>query len=74
MAKLKLDAIDRKILSELQKDGRISVVKLSSRVNLTNTPCSDRVKRLEKAGVVEAYRAELDSRSIIRRIYLLCPS
>ena len=35
-------------------------MELSSRVNLTKTPCSDRVKRLEKAGVVKAYRAELD--------------
>ncbi len=52
-----LDRIDRKILSELQQNGRLSVVDLSSRVNLTNTPCAERVKRLEKSGMISKYKA-----------------
>jgi len=55
-----LDRIDRKILSELQKDGRISNVELSKRVDLSPTPCLERVKRLERQGVITGYIATLN--------------
>ena len=55
-----LDAIDKRILDELQTDGRLSIVELANRVNLTKTPCSERVKRLEKSGVIKHYRAVLN--------------
>lgn len=55
-----LDSIDRRILGELDKDGRLSIVDLAARVNLTNTPCSERVKRLEKSGFIKGYRAVLN--------------
>lgn len=55
-----LDAIDKRILDELQIDGRLSIVELANRVNLTKTPCSERVKRLEKSGVIKHYRAVLN--------------
>jgi Lrp/AsnC family leucine-responsive transcriptional regulator len=55
-----LDKIDRRILEELETDGRLSIVELAVRVNLTNTPCSERVKRLEREGVITGYRAALD--------------
>jgi len=52
-----LDKVDQAILKELQKDGRISNVELSKRVNLSPSPCLDRVKRLEKEGYIENYKA-----------------
>ncbi|QQP89590.1 Lrp/AsnC ligand binding domain-containing protein [Skermanella sp. TT6] len=55
-----MDRIDRAILRELQQNGRISVVELAGKVNLTKTPCSERLRRLETAGVIRRYRAELD--------------
>ncbi|MEP3944779.1 winged helix-turn-helix transcriptional regulator [Ascidiaceihabitans sp.] len=55
-----IDAIDHRILKELEKDGRLSIVELSTRVNLTNTPCSKRVKRLERSGYIKGYRASLN--------------
>lgn len=55
-----LDKIDRRILTELESDGRLSIVELAVRVNLTNTPCSERVKRLERDGFISGYRAVLD--------------
>lgn len=55
-----LDRIDRLILRELEIDGRLSIVELSARVNLTNTPCSERVKRLEREGFITGYRAVLN--------------
>ena len=54
-----LDAIDIKILATLQKEGRITKLALAERVNLSPTPCWERLKRLEKAGFVVGYRAEI---------------
>ena len=55
-----MDKIDRKILSELQQNGRMTNVELSKRVNLSPTPCLDRVKRLEREGFITGYVANLD--------------
>jgi DNA-binding Lrp family transcriptional regulator len=56
----KLDRIDLKILSQLQKNGRITNVDLAERVNLSPSPCLMRVKRLEKAGYISGYGAHLE--------------
>ncbi|SUI38455.1 Leucine-responsive regulatory protein [Serratia marcescens] len=55
-----LDRIDRNILNELQKDGRISNVELSKRVGLSPTPCLERVRRLERQGFIHGYTALLN--------------
>lgn len=55
-----LDRIDRNILSELQRDGRISNVELSKRVGLSPTPCLERVRRLERQGYILGYSAQLN--------------
>jgi Lrp/AsnC family leucine-responsive transcriptional regulator len=55
-----LDAIDHRILKELESDGRLSIVELSARINLTNTPCSERVKRLEREGYISGYSARIN--------------
>ncbi|WP_019615747.1 leucine-responsive transcriptional regulator Lrp [Psychromonas ossibalaenae] len=55
-----LDKIDRNILRELQKNGRISNVALAEKVGLSPTPCIERVKRLEKKGVIKSYTALID--------------
>jgi Lrp/AsnC family leucine-responsive transcriptional regulator len=56
----RLDRIDRRILATLQTDGRISNVALARQVNLSPTPCLERVRRLERAGYVTGYAALLD--------------
>lgn len=56
----KLDRIDIKILAELQRDGRITNVELSERVNLSPSPCLMRVKKLQKAGYITGYSAQVD--------------
>ncbi|WP_095110471.1 Lrp/AsnC family transcriptional regulator [Pseudomonas sp. Irchel 3E20] len=55
-----MDRTDRKILAELQKDGRLSVTELAERVGLSLSPCHRRVRALEEAGVLLGYRAQLD--------------
>jgi DNA-binding Lrp family transcriptional regulator len=56
-----LDAIDWKILRELQADGRISNVELAAKVGLSPPPCLRRVRTLEKAGLIDGYRALLNA-------------
>ncbi|GLQ07890.1 Lrp/AsnC ligand binding domain-containing protein [Sneathiella chinensis] len=55
-----MDKIDKKILKELQTDGRITMTELSNRVGLSKTPCIERVRRLEASGVIQGYGAYLD--------------
>ncbi|HEU0062088.1 MAG TPA: Lrp/AsnC family transcriptional regulator, partial [Hyphomicrobiaceae bacterium] len=59
MPKYDLDAIDRRIVAALQADGRLSNVDLADRIGLSPSPCLRRVKRLEREGYIEGYRAAL---------------
>jgi DNA-binding Lrp family transcriptional regulator len=58
----RLDAIDRKILNELQENGRITNVELARRVGISAPPCLRRVRALEEAGYIRGYRALLDEK------------
>lgn len=58
--KIKLDSIDRRLLRELQADGRVSFTDLAPRVGLTTSPCLERVRRLERAGIIKGYAARVD--------------
>lgn len=60
-ARAELDAIDWKILLELQGDGRMTNVELSRRVGISAPPCLRRVKKLEQNGVIAGYRALLNA-------------
>jgi Lrp/AsnC family leucine-responsive transcriptional regulator len=60
----RLDDIDRKILGELTREGRVSIAELGRRVNLSSPAVAERVQRLERAGVITGYRAELDPRTL----------
>src|SRR5690606_13557233 len=60
----KLDRIDRKILAELQCDGRLANVELARRVGLSPTPCLERVRKLEAEGVILGYTAQVDPHKV----------
>ncbi|EHK8983356.1 Lrp/AsnC family transcriptional regulator [Vibrio vulnificus] len=59
-----LDRIDLQILRILHLKGRLPVVELAKQVNLTTSPCSERVKRLEKEGYIKGYHAELNAEKL----------
>lgn len=59
-----LDRTDRQILTVLQRDGRISNIALARKVNLTPTPCLERVRRLERDGYITGYTALLDPKMV----------
>ncbi|MCP4817930.1 MAG: Lrp/AsnC family transcriptional regulator [Shimia sp.] len=64
MAGHRLDPIDRKILAELQADGRMTNVELAKRVGISAPPCLRRVRTLEEAGYIRGYHADVDSREL----------
>lgn len=55
-----LDSVDRRILSELQMDGRMTNVEIARRADITAPPCLRRIRRLEEAGIIRGYHAEID--------------
>ncbi len=65
---LKLDDRDLKILSILSAEGRLSKAELAKRVNLSAAPCWERLKRLEEAGIISGYHAEIDLKEIASHV------
>ncbi len=66
-----MDAIDKAIIAELERDGRLTNVELAQRVGLTAGPCLRRVQRLEADGVIRGYRAVIDPASVGRSFEVL---
>ncbi len=64
MPKVKLDRIDRKILHDLQENGRMTNVELAERAGISAPPCLRRVRALEEAGVIKGYHADIDPNSL----------
>ncbi|MFE3051113.1 Lrp/AsnC family transcriptional regulator [Streptomyces albidoflavus] len=59
-----MDALDRKILTELQLDGRLTVTELAARVQLSVSPCHRRLRELEREGAIRGYRAVVDPAAV----------
>lgn len=64
MPKVQLDSTDRRILAELQMDGRMTAQQLAEKVGLSPSPCARRVRLLEAAGVIKGYAAIVDQARI----------
>lgn len=63
-----LDRIDRRILDILQREGRIPMTELAQRIGLSTSPCTERVRRLERSGVITGYHARLDPAALGRTL------
>lgn len=55
-----MDAVDKQMLVELQRDGRLTVTELAERIGLSLSPCHRRLRALERSGAIAGYRAHLD--------------
>ena len=64
MVTTRLDEIDRKILAELQADGRMTNVELAKRVGISAPPCLRRVRTLEDSGYIRGYHADVNAREL----------
>lgn len=67
-----IDNIDQKILRLLQKDAKITAKEIASKLNMTTSPIYERIKRLEKSGIIKKYVAILDSKLLNRPIQTIC--
>lgn len=63
-----LDPIDRKILHALQQDGRVTMTDLAAQVGLSATPCTERVRRLEREGIISSYHARVNPAALGLRV------
>jgi len=70
--KVELDAIDLRILRELQRDGRMTNVELSERVGISAPPCLRRVRKLEEAGIIEGYHAMVSATKLGYDLVAFC--
>jgi DNA-binding Lrp family transcriptional regulator len=61
---MRMDAIDRQILAEVQLEGRLTVTELAERVRLSAAPCHRRLRELERTGVIRGYRAVVDPAAV----------
>lgn len=59
-----MDRIDRRILAELQSDGRLTITDLAARVGLSVSPCHRRLRELERSGTIRGYRAVVDHAAV----------
>lgn len=64
MQERRIDAIDRKILAELQRDGRVTILDLAARVGLSASPCLRRIRMLEEASILKGYVALVDQAKV----------
>ena len=64
MPERQIDTIDRKILTELQRDGRMTIQDLAGRIGLSASPCLRRVRMLEEAGILKGYVALVDQAKV----------
>lgn len=64
MPERRIDAIDRRILTELQRDGRATIQDLAERVGLSPSPCLRRIRMLEEAGILKGYVAVVDQAKV----------
>lgn len=67
---MKLDALDLKILCALQEDGRITKLKLAERVNLSPSACFERMRRLQEAGLIHGFHADIDLSKLLRTSFV----
>ncbi len=67
-----MDTIDRTILTLLQKDGKITIKEIAERLNLTTTPIFERVKKLEREGIIKSYKAIIDRKKVGLQLMIFC--
>ncbi len=70
MTVIKLDQTDKQILEILQKNSNQSIKQIANEINLTNTPVHERIKKMEKSGVIESYTANIDPKKVGKELLI----
>ena len=69
---MKLDPIDKKILELLQNDSKLNIKEIAAKMNLTKTPVYERIKKLEKSGVIDKYVAVVNREKLDTNMVVFC--
>lgn len=67
-----MDEIDRRIVSELQKDGKMKIKELAAKLNMTNSPVFERIKKLESEGIISGYHAQINPKKLGFQLIAYC--
>lgn len=67
-----LDDIDKKIIQLLSKDAKQSIKEIADKVSISKTPVYERIKKLERAGIIEKYIAVIDKKKLVDGMYVFC--
>ncbi|RYM33452.1 Lrp/AsnC family transcriptional regulator [Brumimicrobium glaciale] len=67
-----IDELDREIIALLKRDAKLSIKEIANLVGITTTPVHNRIKKLEKSGVIEKYVAVIDNRKLNNGMYVFC--
>jgi DNA-binding Lrp family transcriptional regulator len=68
----KIDEIDKRILSELQRDGKMKIKELAHLLNMTTSPVFERIKKLENSGIIPSYHARVDPKKLGFQLVAFC--
>ncbi len=69
---MKLDTIDKKLLELLQNDSKLNIKEIAAKMNLTKTPVYERIKKLEKSGVIDKYVAVVNREKLDTNMVVFC--
>jgi Lrp/AsnC family transcriptional regulator len=67
-----IDEIDQKIINLLKKNAKLSIKELANQVGISKTPVYERIKKLERSGIIEKYVAVIDNKKLINGMYVFC--
>ena len=67
-----IDEVDKKIIRLLKENAKLSIKELSSQVGISKTPVYERIKKLERSGIIEKYVAVIDNKKLINGMYVFC--
>lgn len=67
-----MDEIDKRIVSELQKDGKLKIKELAAKLNMTNSPIFERIKKLETEGIISGYNAHINPNKLGFKLIAYC--
>jgi|SRR5690554_338030 len=67
-----IDEIDHKILNLLKNDAKLSIKEIADKVGISKTPVYERIKKLEKEGIIEKYIAVIDQKKLLDGMYVFC--
>lgn len=69
---INIDEVDRKIITQLKKNAKLSIQEIADKIGLSKTPVYNRIKKLESSGIIKKYAAIIDNKALINGMFVFC--